>query len=385
MGKPAAGPTSDGKLRFGVFAFDPQARELFKSGTRLKVQAQPLEILETLLTPPGEIVSREQLQQRLWPDGTFVDFEQSLNKAVNKLREALGDSADAPVYIETLPRRGYRFVAPVTRDTVAPPGPPTIRRRLWPWLAAGATLLAVVLGTGLWPIEVPRVLQVEQLTKDRSTKTRPLLVEGATIYYADGKILWSLRTSGGEPQRVSVPLPSPFDFMYARSIAQQQILLITGPSPGGAVEWWLFGTGGGTLRKLGEMKDANAAISPDGQRIAIASKDGIYVQSIAKGTRKRLRPRNASAGTSVWWHPAGDTIGFFERQADGQTPRVWQVNADRQRRGSSDLATSHVQVGQFEFRFANIDVDCGDTLIGARHVRLPGRMTSTPTTISALQ
>jgi len=104
------------KKRFGVFEFDPLARELTKHGVRLKVQEQPIQILLALLDQPGRIVTREELQRRLWPDGTFVDFEQSLNKAVNKLREALGDSASHPLYIETVARHGYRFLAPVEGD-----------------------------------------------------------------------------------------------------------------------------------------------------------------------------------------------------------------------------------------------------------------------------
>src|SRR5690242_9305307 len=111
-----AGPTASPKKRFGVFEFNEQAGELTKHGIRLKVQEQPLQILSALLEQAGQIVPREELQKRLWPDGTFVDFEQSLNKGVNKLREALGDSAEHPIYIETLARRGYRFLAPVECD-----------------------------------------------------------------------------------------------------------------------------------------------------------------------------------------------------------------------------------------------------------------------------
>src|SRR5215831_14444639 len=109
------------KKRFGVFEFDPLARELTKHGVSLKVQDQPIQILFALLEQPGQIVTREELQRRLWPDGTFVDFEQSLNKAVNKLREALGDSATHPLYIETVARRGYRFLAPVEDDRAVEP------------------------------------------------------------------------------------------------------------------------------------------------------------------------------------------------------------------------------------------------------------------------
>jgi cholera toxin transcriptional activator len=109
------------KKRFGVFEFDPLALELTKNGVRLKVQEQPRQILLALLEQPGQIVAREELQQRLWPDGTFVEYEQSLNKAVNKLREALGDSANHPLYIETVARRGYRFLAPVEGDQPVKP------------------------------------------------------------------------------------------------------------------------------------------------------------------------------------------------------------------------------------------------------------------------
>jgi DNA-binding winged helix-turn-helix (wHTH) protein/tetratricopeptide (TPR) repeat protein len=100
--------------RFGVFEVSAESRELFRHGHRIKLQDQPFELLLFLLEHPGEIVEREFLQQRLWPANTFVDFGQSLSTAVTKLRQALGDDADNPRFIETIPRRGYRFIAPVT-------------------------------------------------------------------------------------------------------------------------------------------------------------------------------------------------------------------------------------------------------------------------------
>jgi DNA-binding winged helix-turn-helix (wHTH) protein len=99
--------------RFGTFELDLDARELRKSGRRLRVQDQPFAVLAVLLDQPGSIVNREDLRTRLWPADTFVDFDHSLNTAVNKLREALGDSASNPRFIETVARRGYRFVAEV--------------------------------------------------------------------------------------------------------------------------------------------------------------------------------------------------------------------------------------------------------------------------------
>src|SRR5438132_1156510 len=100
-------------LRFGVFEVDMRAGEVRKQGVRIKLQEQPFHVLTLLLQRPGEVVTREELRSQNWPADTFVDFDNSLNTAINKLREALGDSADRPRFIETLPRRGYRFIAPV--------------------------------------------------------------------------------------------------------------------------------------------------------------------------------------------------------------------------------------------------------------------------------
>src|SRR5215469_703606 len=100
-------------LSFGAFQVDLRAGELRKQGKRIKLQEQPLLVLKVLLGRPGEIVTRDELRSQIWSADTFVDFDNSLNTAINKLREALGDSADNPRFIETLPRRGYRFIAPV--------------------------------------------------------------------------------------------------------------------------------------------------------------------------------------------------------------------------------------------------------------------------------
>jgi cholera toxin transcriptional activator len=117
-------PRQDKKIfRFGVFEVDASSGELRKSGVRLRLQEQPFQVLLLMLERPGEVVSREELRQKLWPADTFVDFDHSLNTIVNKLREVLGDSASNPRFIETLAKRGYRFLAPVEsvdhRDSVS--------------------------------------------------------------------------------------------------------------------------------------------------------------------------------------------------------------------------------------------------------------------------
>ena len=103
-------------IRFDTFELDVQAGELRRQGVRIRLQDQPLQILAMLLEHPGELVTREKLRERLWPSNSFVDFDHGLNRAINKLREALGDSAETPRYIETLARRGYRFLGALKSD-----------------------------------------------------------------------------------------------------------------------------------------------------------------------------------------------------------------------------------------------------------------------------
>jgi DNA-binding winged helix-turn-helix (wHTH) protein len=110
-------------VRFGVFEADLLAGELRKSGVRIRLQEQPFQVLALLMEHPGEVVTREHLREKLWPADTFVDFDHSLNTAINKIREALGDSAASPRFVETLARRGYRFVAPVQADDKPAPIP----------------------------------------------------------------------------------------------------------------------------------------------------------------------------------------------------------------------------------------------------------------------
>jgi DNA-binding winged helix-turn-helix (wHTH) protein len=108
-------PTHSPRLtRFGQFELDLRTAEVYKEGKRIKLQEQPCKVLALLIERPGELVSREELRKKLWPNDTFVDFDHGVNIAINKLRDALGDSPEEPRFIETLPRRGYRFIAPVS-------------------------------------------------------------------------------------------------------------------------------------------------------------------------------------------------------------------------------------------------------------------------------
>jgi eukaryotic-like serine/threonine-protein kinase len=152
-------------LRFGTFEVDVRAGEVRKQGVRIKLQEQPFHVLTVLLQRSGEVVPREELRSQIWPADTFVDFDNSLNTAINKLREALGDSADNPRFIETLPRRGYRFIAPVTgvdgttRGTATGASAPWRSRKIVV-AAAIAVLAAGIAGGLLW-----RARQARHLTE----------------------------------------------------------------------------------------------------------------------------------------------------------------------------------------------------------------------------
>ncbi len=208
---------SAGIVRFGPFEVDFRAGELLKNGRRIRLQDQPLQVLAMLLEKPGEVVTREELRKRLWPEDTFVDFDHGLNNAINRLREALNDSADAPRFIETLPRRGYRFVAetsgavgrasraatlkgpietgeaftlvPPEQAAAAKPSPfPSLRRvgKFWLGMAGAGTAAALILGLYLGyqrlsrasaggKIQSVAVLPLDNLSGDPSQE-----------YFADG-------------------------------------------------------------------------------------------------------------------------------------------------------------------------------------------------------
>src|SRR5437667_6359232 len=113
-------------VRFGIFQLDLKARELHKAGVKVKLQDQPFRVLAMLVEQAGHVVTREELQQKIWPTDVYVTFDQGLNNAIKKVRDALGDSADNPRFVETVARHGYRFVAPVSTQ---PGGPPEGRSR----------------------------------------------------------------------------------------------------------------------------------------------------------------------------------------------------------------------------------------------------------------
>jgi TolB-like protein/DNA-binding winged helix-turn-helix (wHTH) protein/Tfp pilus assembly protein PilF len=191
----------NGLVRFGVFELDTKAGQLSKNGIRVRLSQQPLQVLSVLVERPGEVVSRKDLHKLLWSSDVFVDFDHGLNKSIQKLRDALGDSPESPRYIETIPRTGYRFIAPVTeasRNRPSAQGEVPVRipelpvkpslwrdpKRGWRWLTLGVctamvalagTWLAVLRYTAAEPIHSLAVLPLDNLSGDPAQE-----------YFADG-------------------------------------------------------------------------------------------------------------------------------------------------------------------------------------------------------
>jgi DNA-binding winged helix-turn-helix (wHTH) protein len=139
------------RIRFGPFEADAAAGELRSNGRLIRLLEQPFQVLLALLDRAGEVISREELRQRLWPDETFGDFDQGLNTAINKLREALGDSVASPKFVETVPKRGYRFIHALESETPAPERSSVTPPRIpWRWVGGAALVLLAILIGSIW-------------------------------------------------------------------------------------------------------------------------------------------------------------------------------------------------------------------------------------------
>jgi DNA-binding winged helix-turn-helix (wHTH) protein/WD40 repeat protein len=255
-------------VRFGAFEADLRTAELRKDGVKLKFGGQPFHVLVILLEHPGDVVTREELQNRLWPD-TFVDVERNLNTAVNKIREVLGDSAETPRFIETLSRRGYRFIAPVEpapsqrdRDLIAFDKSEKQRnhRPYFRLAIFGGLILAVGLLAALWigvtrPHGTPKVVRFIQLTSDGQRKIGPMVSDGVRIYFnewlPDGRLIVAEASiSGGEVVPVPVPLNAPFVQDLSKDGTE---LLVANDQGSQGRSIWVHPVAGGSPHRVGAV------------------------------------------------------------------------------------------------------------------------------------
>jgi Tol biopolymer transport system component/DNA-binding winged helix-turn-helix (wHTH) protein len=227
-------------VRFGVFEADLDAGELRKEGVPVRLQDQPFQLLAMLLNRPGEVVTREDLREKLWPGNTFVDFDRSVNTAVSKVRDALGDSAESPRFIQTLPRRGYRFICPLLQTqqrepmAVAPSTAMARQRVRWPYYAVG------------WALVIGAIAAVRLLVSAREYSAQPL----------HARVLTSFVGVQGQPSLS----PNGDQFAFAWD----------GDVPNGPLHVYISLIGKGTpLRLTPENEEGwGPSWSPDGQSIA---------------------------------------------------------------------------------------------------------------------
>ena len=331
--------------RFGVFELEAHTGELRRNGIKLKLQDQPYQVLLKLLEHAGQTVTREQLRSALWPADTFVDFETGLNTTIKRLRETLGDSAENPAFIETVPKRGYRFIAPVTApnsgsESVAEKAGPE-RVRLSTILKLGAVLILAVLSVGFalrhWSTasSLPaRVLDFTQLTSDGQAKQGRLLSDGSRIYFSEvlpvGRIVAQVSAKGGETTTIptTVSNPRPADI----SPDGTELLILSGDiskkeeTYGGAL--WILPVAGGSARPVDNVVATDAVWGERAETILYCNGHDLYVVNRDGANRRKILTVSGYV-ESLRRSPNSQLLRFtMTTRAMGGTSSIWEVSAN---------------------------------------------------------
>ncbi len=329
-------------VRFGGYQCDLLSGELQKNGAMVHLAGQPLQLLTILLERPGEVVTRQELQGRLWPGQSYGEFEGGLNTAVNKLRTALDDKAETPKFIETIPRRGYRFVAKLDMDGEKPQesgveadgradaagGAVSLLRRAVAGIAVAGGLFA------LWwfnPLPPPQVTHIEQVTFNShiDTPVKPVMDGGRVYYLARDGDHWNLmQTSlgGGDGQRI--PAPAPNAAVLAVSISNSRLLLGTFHKRQEEDQLWTAPAPGAATARLGSTTASGAAFSPDGQQIAYVHNDALWVMD-AEGTNPHKLAEPLGGASWLAWSPDGRWLRFTEGPLlQNAENSLWEINPE---------------------------------------------------------
>ena len=347
--------TNQNVVRFGLFELDLRTGELRKSGIRIKLQEQPFQILAMLLERPSEIVTREELQKRLWPQDTFVDFDLSLNSAVKKLRLALGDDSEHPRFIETLYRRGYRFIgqtngAPAVEEPatvsaaplqVLPPSSqgnvvahePAAKTRkinlvVLAWIIPA---LLIVIAALVWftrPTPPPRILGYTQITHDGLRKLS-MVTDSDRLYIeelqGDHFGISQVSVNGGESSAVAIPFANSF----AADIASDGSALLVTSFKGteGPAALWSVPLPTGSPQRLNDSSGEAAAWSGDRSRIVFAHGPDIYAAH-GNGSQPRKLATVIGSVSGLRFSPDGRRIRFDVLDPKTGFTAIWEIYAD---------------------------------------------------------
>jgi Tol biopolymer transport system component/DNA-binding winged helix-turn-helix (wHTH) protein len=346
-------------LRFRAFELDIATGELRKGGILVKLQPQPFRVLSLLAQRAGQIVGREEIQHELWDGETFVDFDRSINFCVSQIRIALSDDPEKPRYVETLPRRGYRFIAPVEAlpgaSTALPPPansapiiereadvtkvltlPLVVPRRKWGkrlQILAGVAGLFLAWFAYYWltPIPPPRALRTVKITSSGNVDYSGRVVsDGSRIYFLQRRGgLWPVAETsmnGGLSEPVRFPFRENAKILDI-SPDRSEFLVGTFVRRGDEMPLWAVPAVGGSPRRIGEITSASAAWFPDGQKILYSKPDGIY-QINQDGTNERRFAITASTPSHFSWSPDGRLLRFTLGDDKTWTAYLWEVSSD---------------------------------------------------------
>ena len=337
------------RLQFGIFEVELKSGELRRSGVRVGLQRLPFKILVTLLERPGEVVTRQELQQALWGTETSVDFDHRLGNAVNKLREALGDQAEKPLFIETLTKRGFRFIAPVKLPQ-QPPGAESaesswpVSRAMsvtrWQWIAAGTTLISLLLGIAFLlrpdhrtPYRIAQVTYTGHVFTNEveNGKFSSLASDGPRLYFSDmhdgSSFLAVALVANGETSYLNLPpeirapligsLAPDGSRLIVRSLLQQE----------SEQPLWIVPTLGHNFRPVPNVLAHDATWMPDGQRLLVASGNELEVVGSNDSAPYKLA---TLPGQAFWlrWSPDGQRLRFTLRVPKTGTSELWEMTAD---------------------------------------------------------
>ena len=345
-------------LRFGLYEVDFAAQELRKSGIRIKIQDQPFQILALLLERPGQIVTREEIQKRLWTGDTFVDFDLGLNSAVKKLRQALGDESDNPRFIETLYRRGYRFLAPVQDESSAsaailpispqvagngngtkvgdkPPaeqlerGAPKVRRtgKLLVYM-----LVPILFGFGLlggyWlrPPSPARITGYQQITRDGRQKYN-ITSDGDRLYFGvyDGGRFGIAQVSAAGGETAILPTPSANTMLAGITLDGSALLVGECHDMDKQTQIWRLPLPTGAPRRLDDL--VVESLTPFSQGLVFSKPDGVY-EAAADGSQIHKILTTSGTATDLAVSPDGRKISYTETDRRTARNTIWVANRD---------------------------------------------------------